>query len=229
MKVYILLVLSVVLVACGEDSNTQSMSAPQGGSTETPLGGVQAEPDADIPPAVPSCGDGRVNGAEICDDGNDIEGDGCDTNCTISACGNEIKGGDEACDDGNQIDGDGCDSNCTETGCGNGIKTGGEECDDGNLADGDDCTASCTLPIPPAVCGDGIESTGEQCDDGNTDDGDGCDSNCTPTGCGNSIITDGEVCDDGMVSVAMDAMRIAPRQPAAMASVIRPKDAMMGM
>jgi cysteine-rich repeat protein len=90
------------------------------------------------------CGNGRIEAAEVCDDGNTSSGDGCDSNCTVSACGNGILAGDEVCDDGNARDGDDCDSNCTPTACGNGIVTGEEECDDGNDISWDGCDSACT-------------------------------------------------------------------------------------
>ncbi|HVV81437.1 MAG TPA: DUF4215 domain-containing protein [Kofleriaceae bacterium] len=89
------------------------------------------------------CGDGVVSPAEACDDGNMVNGDGCDNNCTMTACGNGIMSGTELCDDGNMVNGDGCDNNCTMTGCGNGVQTAGETCDDGNTAPGDGCDAMC--------------------------------------------------------------------------------------
>jgi cysteine-rich repeat protein len=93
-----------------------------------------------------SCGDGTVTlGCESCDDHNLDDGDGCDSNCTLTACGNGIATDGEDCDDGNASSGDGCDANCTLTACGNGIATSGEACDDGNLANGDGCEADCTL------------------------------------------------------------------------------------
>ncbi len=36
------------------------------------------------------CGDGKVSGDEECDDGNRINDDGCDINCTFTQCGNGI-------------------------------------------------------------------------------------------------------------------------------------------
>src|SRR5579871_627304 len=140
------------------------------------------------------CGDGVVNQAgEQCDDGNQVNGDGCDNNCTFSGCGNGILDPGEQCDDGNLIDGDGCDHNCTFTGCGNAILDPGEQCDDGNRTNGDGCDNNCTLP----ACGNGVVDPGEQCDDGNQVNGDGCDNNCTFSGCGNGILDPGEQCDDG--------------------------------
>ncbi len=139
------------------------------------------------------CGDGYKEGTEACDDGNTVNGDGCDNNCTVTACGNGITTGTEVCDDGNAVSGDGCDVNCTPTGCGNGVVTGAEVCDDGNKTNGDGCDNNCIR----TGCGNGVVTTGETCDDGNTVSGDGCDNNCTPTGCGNNVLTVGEGCDDG--------------------------------
>jgi cysteine-rich repeat protein len=142
-----------------------------------------------------ACGDGKVNGhaGEQCDDGNSINGDGCDSNCRPTGCGSGVITGSEACDDGNSVNGDGCDSNCKLTSCGNSVVTAGEQCDDGNLSNGDGCDSNCQL----AVCGNGIMVPPELCDDGNATSGDGCDSNCTPTACGNHVVTFGEACDDG--------------------------------
>src|SRR5262245_49094113 len=69
------------------------------------------------------CGDLLPDPGELCDDGNLIDGDGCDSNCTPTGCGNGITTTGETCDDGNLIDADGCDSNCTPTACGNAVVT----------------------------------------------------------------------------------------------------------
>jgi cysteine-rich repeat protein len=129
------------------------------------------------------CGNGVLEAGEACDDGNTIDGDGCDHNCTITGCGNRIATTGEACDDGNTIDGDGCDHNCTITGCGNGIATTGEACDDGNTIDGDGCDHDCSV----SACGNGIVAGGEACDDGNTVDGDGCDASCQFAACSSEV------------------------------------------
>ena len=121
-----------------------------------------------------NCGNGILDPGEQCDDGNNIDGDGCDANCTPTACGNGIHTAGEDCDDGNTVSGDGCDSNCTFPRCGNGVTAGTEQCDDGNAVDGDGCDSNCTH----TACGNGVVTTGEECDDGNLVDGDGCDANC---------------------------------------------------
>jgi cysteine-rich repeat protein len=141
-----------------------------------------------------ACGDGVLDPkCEVCDDGNRVDGDGCDSNCEPGACGNGIVTTAEACDDGNAASGDGCDANCTPTGCGNGVVTQGEQCDDGNDVDGDGCETNCTV----TGCGNGVVTAGEECDDGNPRSGDGCDGNCTRTRCGNGLAAAPETCDDG--------------------------------
>ncbi len=141
-----------------------------------------------------TCGDGRANqSGEECDDGNAVNGDGCDNNCTITRCGNNVVTAGEECDDGNATNGDGCDTNCTVSRCGNGVVDPGETCDDGNAVDGDGCDTNCT----PTGCGNGVRTGSEECDDGNVTSGDGCDVGCKLTRCGNGIRTTGEECDDG--------------------------------
>ena len=63
------------------------------------------------------CGNGIIEAGEACDDGNLVNGDGCENNCTLTGaiCGNGIIEAGETCDDGNLINGDDCDSNCTLT------------------------------------------------------------------------------------------------------------------
>jgi cysteine-rich repeat protein len=67
-----------------------------------------------------SCGNGTVDEGETCDDANAVDGDGCDTNCTLTACGNGVQTAGEDCDDGNVTDGDACPGTCafTEVDCG---------------------------------------------------------------------------------------------------------------
>ncbi len=68
------------------------------------------------------CGDGTMDAGEFCDDGNPINGDGCDANCSLTACGNGLQSGGEPCDDGNTADNDGCAASCLgEALCGSGV------------------------------------------------------------------------------------------------------------
>jgi cysteine-rich repeat protein len=94
------------------------------------------------------CGNGAVDEDEMCDDGNDVSGDGCSAECRIEACGNGIldREAGEVCDDGNHAAGDGCSPDCHSTEvCGNAILDPGEQCDDGNQSDADACDTSCHL------------------------------------------------------------------------------------
>lgn len=93
----------------------------------------------------PSCGDGIVNGDEICDDGNTTDDDGCDTDCTPSCTSAE------ECDDGVECN-------------------GAERCqyDDGGRAF---CVPPDSAPVADRTCEYCDEATGQfELDD---DDGDG--------------------------------------------------------
>jgi cysteine-rich repeat protein len=60
-----------------------------------------------------SCGDGRVEGREECDDGNDRADDACLPSCQIARCGDGVvRRHVEDCDDGNRLEGDGCTGAC---------------------------------------------------------------------------------------------------------------------
>ncbi|HTQ03989.1 MAG TPA: DUF4215 domain-containing protein, partial [Polyangiaceae bacterium] len=151
----------------------------------------------------PYCGDGTVNGNEICDNGSNSAQygqSGCAPGCVPPAkCGDgNIDTPFEQCDNGssNTATGyGGCKTDCTVgPRCGDGVKNGPETCDDG-VNDGSygGCTPSCT---PAPKCGDGVVDTqfGEACDGGA-----GCDANCQLK-CGNGVLDPGEQCDDGILA-----------------------------
>ena len=151
---------------------------------------------------APECGDGTVDTAELCDDGNTTDGDGCSADCASDeTCGNGTVDGvtGETCDDGNTTAADGCSAVCQSEVCGNSTIDPDEVCDDGNTTDGDGCSATC---LSDETCSNGVVDavTGEVCDDSNTTDGDGCSANClSDETCGNTIVDSaaGEECDDG--------------------------------
>ena len=144
--------------------------------------------------------------SESCDDGNQVEGDGCGMLCDVEK-GWTCQGG---------------PSECSIT-CGDGIVVVGlEECDDGGAEPGDGCDSACKIeaewscagePSACDACGNGVVGGSEECDDGPDlhGDGDGCDVLCeveagwdcegTPsacaTTCGDGIIVGAEECDDG--------------------------------
>ncbi|MFT6398049.1 MAG: cysteine-rich repeat protein [Bradymonadia bacterium] len=169
----------------------------------------------EVPVIESTCGDGRVQGAEECDDFNLESGDGCSVGCLIedgficagepSVCGPEAPAGcgdgivdpTEDCDDANTIPGDGCSSDCT-----------GE---DGFICQGE--PSVCT-EVTEEGCGNGRIEEGEECDDANVSDADGCSIECTvepgfrcfgepsvcepvPATCGDGLVSEGELCDDG--------------------------------
>ncbi|MBV8763010.1 MAG: DUF4215 domain-containing protein [Deltaproteobacteria bacterium] len=152
------------------------------------------------------CGNGVVTPDEVCDDGNNVSGDGCSADCQSNeTCGNGTvdSAAGEQCDDGNTQDGDGCQHDCKQARCGDGVTDViiGEECDSGpgNSSEPDaPCRPNCQLPR----CGDSVVDTahGEVCDDGNNQSADGCSGDCKSNEtCGNHIVDAlaGEVCDDG--------------------------------
>jgi len=62
--------------------------------------------------AAAVCGNGAPEAPEQCDDGNLVDGDGCDSNCTFTACGNAIVTAGEECDDGNTVSEGCCSATC---------------------------------------------------------------------------------------------------------------------
>ena len=175
-------------------------------------GGVDAGASMDAGPPPPRCGDGNRDSDEVCDDGNEVDGDGCSATCASDeSCGNGIvdAAADELCDDGNNVSGDGCGPACrSDETCGNSVVDlgVGERCDDGNTTAGDGCSADCTSE---ETCGNGVLDPSEACDDGNTLAGDGCDATCavescsTPADCDDGEPCSGvETCDAGVCARA---------------------------
>jgi fibro-slime domain-containing protein len=152
------------------------------------------------------CGDGKLEGAEECDDNNTDPGDGCTAGCKVES--------DHVC----PTPGAPCLSTVV---CGDGRISGNEVCDDYNMDDGDGCSADCHTvetgwgcPAPGVrcqpKCGDGLLVGTEQCDDGNTATDDGCSDTCKvepgyactadechKTVCGDKVKEGAESCDDG--------------------------------
>ncbi len=159
-----------------------------------------------VPPT--GCGNGVVNAGEICDDGDAVNGNGCDNDCKLSdgqPCTGDNQCHSDVCDPASDV----CEPANT---CGNGRLEALEACDDGGTSNGDGCSASCLLEDgepcvdddqcqsgecdevgsqtcePANSCGNGTINPGEACDDGNTGGGDGCSASC--------LIEDGEPCTD---------------------------------
>jgi fibro-slime domain-containing protein len=153
------------------------------------------------------CGDGHVDEAEACDDGNRAAADGCSADCSSIEPGFECRSAGTAC--------------VESAVCGDSRVEGREQCDDGNTLATDGCDASCRLEpgfscsvagaaCHAAQCGDGMIIGREDCDDGNQRSGDGCTTDCLlepgfvcevgrgcrPTQCGDKLVEGTEQCED---------------------------------
>lgn len=156
------------------------------------------------------CGNGVVEGDELCDDGNQDNTDTCTVQCKPPTCGDALLGPDEVCDDGNDADNDECLSDCKGAYCGDGhVWDDMEECDDGNPLESDACLPNCKA----AACGDGHVWAGHEiCDDGfNINDYNGCKPGCMAKSdmyCGDHTVQSTyEHCDGatGMANVTCNA------------------------
>ncbi|HEX4335747.1 MAG TPA: DUF4215 domain-containing protein [Polyangiaceae bacterium] len=152
-------------------------------------------------PAAPDCGDGLIERPdEECEDGNTVNGDGCDScrftcvskDSTRNCASDNPCPGIPACDDNTHTckrgsalteramcaDDKICVNDvCTGTYCGNGKLDGTEECDDGNTVKGDGCEPDCTFSCVPGVTGRDCQSTNVCIDSGTCN---GATHVCTP-------------------------------------------------
>lgn len=145
----------------GRDETTdgQTSGNPSGPGTDTndsdPTTGDDTEGDTEEPDPTegndPVCGDGEVEGDEVCDDGvNDGSYGGCAEDCSAEGpfCGDGDVTDDEACDDGvNDGSYGGCNDDCTVAAfCGDGSVDGDNElCDEGDANEnGSGCNIDCT-------------------------------------------------------------------------------------
>jgi len=177
---------------------------------------------ATVPPvcAPPvGCGNGLLEAGEACDDGNNMNGDGCTAACEIEdgnpctahaecssgvcdmneapplcepagSCGNGVLDVPESCDDGNVMTGDGCSNIC--------LFEDGEPCADNAQCESTICDALDSNTCEPVnTCGNGAVEAGEACDDGNAVAGDGCGPECLFE-LGAGPCTDGNQCGSGV-------------------------------
>ncbi|MBL4634321.1 MAG: cytochrome-c peroxidase, partial [Kofleriaceae bacterium] len=218
---YLGILLSLCLsMACAGESNVEGDAGP---GTTNDAGTTNDGTTNDAEPGT-VCGDGVVEGIEVCDDGDD-NSDGwsetghCNANCSGQApyCGDGTNDGEESCDEGgDNSDSWSADAHCNASCsgeapyCGDGTMDNEESCDEGG--DNSDtwsaaghCNASCNGVAP--FCGDGaLDSVDEMCDEGgnNSDSWSAngqCNASCSGLspycGDGMSDTNDGEVCDDG--------------------------------
>ncbi len=167
-----LLALGVVTTGCpydpkvvdpGEITETDSDTDTTMGSLTEPTesGDPTTSPSTTVDPSDPDtgttnpsgdCGDGEVEGDEVCDDMvNDGAYGGCLPDCSDFAerCGDGEVNGPEACDD-EVNDGayGGCASDCSALGphCGDGEMNGPEGCDNGDANEnGTGCNLDCII------------------------------------------------------------------------------------
>ncbi len=180
-----------------------------GDSAIDPTTGIGTS-DSGIDPGGPptrNCADGVRDEDEACDDGNEIDGDGCPSNCRFIEegficpkagqpcrpfvrCGDGKVGASEQCDGGPNHDVMGCSATC--------------QIEPGYKCEVNDSGATvCT----ETTCGDNVREGAEPCDDGNLIPFDGCSPTCTAepkcTGegcsseCGDGLVIAPEQCDDG--------------------------------
>jgi cysteine-rich repeat protein len=129
-------------------------------------------------PSPSTCGNGKLQPSkgEVCDDGNNVSGDGCSADCrSEELCGNGIVDAatGEQCDTSGQTAS--CNADCTVAFCGDGKVNSarGESCD--TAGPSPTCNAFCQVP----ACGNGVvEAPSEQCDDRNSINNDGCSNQC---------------------------------------------------
>jgi cysteine-rich repeat protein len=145
---------------------------------------------------APVCGNGLVTRDEGCDDGNNADRDGCNSECEPQ--------------DGYRCVGEPSVCEPYDPECGNGIidRDTGERCDDDNTDADDGCSATCEVEEgydcdgEPSICDNGeIPDAGPDVDAGDTGSPDGTtDSGGTDTAvdpvCGDGIVTTPETCDD---------------------------------
>lgn len=203
-----------VLTALGHDPcHPQSTMSMDQAFFKTIINTVDIDCFYGAPLKACACGDGIVQGAEICDEGKDNTDQWtlnkhCNTKCSgyNSYCGDSrVDGPNEDCDDGDTVDsGNGCSAQCKMNAvCGNGkIESLFEECDDGNTQSDDYCSSKCQKI---GVCGDSvIQKKLEFCDDGkkNSDTWEmemHCNGSCSALGlyCGDNKVSAPEKCDMG--------------------------------
>ncbi|MFT7579639.1 MAG: cysteine-rich repeat protein [Myxococcota bacterium] len=97
-----------------------------------------------------TCGNGKPDLDEPCDDGNDVPCDGCEADCTVTVDDDldQVCDGEDNClgvQNPMQIDSDedGAGDLCDVPECGNAFVEDGETCDDGGDVPGDGCSADC--------------------------------------------------------------------------------------
>ncbi len=192
--------------AGGNPGSPDTSSSTGGDASSGGIAGEGGAPtcgDDDCSDDTAGCGNRELDEGEVCDDGNEVSGDGCSADCRRIEPGFSCNASGSVCQ--------------VLAVCGDGVTARSESCDDDNLISGDGCSPTCKVEpgfacqgSPSAciktVCGNGGLEGLEACDDGNVFPLDGCDSNCQLepdcsqgecTTCGDNLLVPGEGCDDG--------------------------------
>jgi cysteine-rich repeat protein len=110
-----------------------------------------------------ACGNGAIAWAEQCDDGNIVNGDGCNATCQLESgatCTVDVLPVIGVCDTAGT-------GSVSGNVCGNGLVAWAEICDDSNTVNGDGCSATCTLETGATCAVDVLPVIGV-CDNGGT-------------------------------------------------------------
>ncbi|MFO0756585.1 MAG: hypothetical protein U0359_08850 [Byssovorax sp.] len=134
----------------GGSSTSASGGGGQGGMPGTGgAGGMGGGSAAGGGGGIPeTCGDGKLDLGEECDEGDKNANTGaCTLACKHAKCGDGfVESGAEECDEGAQNSNAGtCTLACKVAVCGDGLKAPGEGCDDGNATDADGCNTTCLV------------------------------------------------------------------------------------
>ena len=168
---------ATIIVSTSESSNNRLVKvvdASADGSTVPTTYGTLATAGANTVfrgvAIYSDCGDGRVDGAEVCDDGNMNNFDSCTNLCQPAHCGDGLTQSGETCDDGNAVT---------------------EECIYGALSC-TVCNATCqAVAGATAFCGDGLIDASEVCDEGSSNGAGSCSVAC---GCATGYHLEGGIC-----------------------------------
>src|SRR6185503_7182603 len=91
--------ITFLAVGCGGTEEAR-LDHDAGEDAAIDAGDGDADADADGDADPPGCGDGVLDDDEACDDGNEVDTDGCLSDCTEARCGDGVVfDGREACDD----------------------------------------------------------------------------------------------------------------------------------
>lgn len=143
---------------------------------------------------TPGCGNGVLDGTEECDDGDDVDGDACESDCTLPVCGNGIVDWDEECDEGGA---NGSPTSCCIEYCFYAwpdivCRPEASACDVAETCTGTSGTCPMDLVAP---MGTACPDDGDLCTDGGVCDGTGgCEHTPRPDTDADGICDDLEVC-----------------------------------